>query len=256
MVVTVTDIQFLQALTAGVAAELGPELLSLPDAVAARQAVTAVKNSAATMEALLAKRVADTGEWRRGGSPSPEDDLARSTGTSRAKAKESLDTAERLKELPATDTAARSGQLSPEKAAAVADGASADPSAEPKLLAKAKTSSLAELREEVGRVKAAADPDPEATYRRHRSERHLRIWADEAGLSKLFGQTTPDQMAVIAAAVTARTQELFDAARKAGIREPRAAYCIDALEQICAEWMGRTSGVRVPRGAPARGSGR
>ena len=41
--------------------------------------------------------------------------------------------------------------------------------------------SLAELREECARVKAAADPDPEATNRRIHAQRRLRHYRDGEG---------------------------------------------------------------------------
>jgi hypothetical protein len=53
----------------------------------------------------------------------------------------------------------------------------------------------------------------------------------------MLGATTPEQMAVIKAAVERRGNQLFDQARKDGRREPREAYLMDALAQICEEWL-------------------
>ncbi len=218
-----------------------PELLMVPDAQRMLADVTAVKNAAATMEALLAKRIADAGEWQRAGDRSAEDHLAKTTGTTVGRARETLATAGRLGGLGATADAARAGALSPEQAAAVSDAAIANPGAEQTLLATAARGSLQDLHEACAKVKAAADPDPDATYRRRRAERSLRIWADRNGVAKLFGVTTPDQMATIKAAVERRTTELFNAARRTGQHEPRGAYMMDALSQICAEWLGEPS---------------
>jgi hypothetical protein len=52
-----------------------------------------------------------------------------------------------------------------------------------------------------------------------------------------MGATTPEQMAVIKAAVERRGNQLFDQARNEGRREPREAYLMDALAQICDEWL-------------------
>ena len=224
------------------ARELEPGLLALGEAQRMLGDVTAAKNALATIEVLLAKRIADTGEWRRAGDRSAEEHLAKTTGVSVGRAREALDTAQRLGGLGATDAAARSGTLSLEQAAAVADAATADPSAEETLLRTASRGSMQALREICAKVKAAADADPENTYRRHRAGRRLRIWADRDGTSKLFGVSTPDQMAIICAAVERRTSELFHAARRAGTPEPRGAYMIDALGQICAAWLGDTDG--------------
>ncbi len=225
--------------TVAAAHALEPGVLSLDDAKQMLRDVTASKNSLATMQALLAKRVADTGEWKRDGDRSPEEHLAKETGTSVGRAKETLGTAERLGGLGATDEAARAGELSPEQAAAVSDAATANPAAEQKLLATAKKGSLKELEDECAKVKAAADADPDETHLRIHEDRSLRIWADRTGVAKLFGQTTVEQMAIIKAAVEQRTDELFNAARREGRSEPRAAYAMDALAQICAEWMGQ-----------------
>jgi hypothetical protein len=53
----------------------------------------------------------------------------------------------------------------------------------------------------------------------------------------MFGAIIPEQMAVIKAAVERRGNELFDQARNQGRREPREAYLMDALAQICDEWL-------------------
>src|SRR5437763_10529480 len=92
--------------------------------------------------------------------------LAAVSGSSVGAAKAELEAAERLKALPATAAAQREGKLSPEKTAAIADAATADPSAEDGLLDKAEQQSLAEVRDGCHRAKAAADADPEATRRR------------------------------------------------------------------------------------------
>src|SRR5207244_1878757 len=82
--------------------------------------------------------------------------------TSVASAVEALSTAKTMDELPELEAVARTGELSSAQLAVVADAAKADPTALCRLLSKAKKTSLAELREEAARIKAQADPDPEA----------------------------------------------------------------------------------------------
>jgi hypothetical protein len=48
-------------------------------------------------------------------------------------------------------------------------------------------------------------------------------------------------MAAIKTAVEKRADQLFHAARRTGAHQPRETYLIDALEQICREWMGDTN---------------
>ena len=242
--VGLSDITELHRRVVDTARALEPALLTVEVAQQMLRDVTAVKNAAATMEALLATRIADTGEWRRAGVKSAEEHVARLTGTSVGRARQALETAARLEGLDATADAARSGLISPEQAAAVSDAAAAAPSAEQRLIESARRTSLADLQVECTRVKAAADRDPDETYRRNRAARRLRLWDDGNGVAKLFGATTPDQMAIIKKAVEQRADALFRAARTEGRREPRGAYLVDALEQICAEWLDGPEGGR------------
>ena len=62
--------------------------------------------------------------------------------------------------------ALRAGRLSGAQAASVIDAAAANPGAEARLVDGVGRMSLTECRDECARVKAAADPDPDATYRR------------------------------------------------------------------------------------------
>jgi hypothetical protein len=218
------------------ARRLEPDTLALRDAKALMAHVVAVKNVAATLEGRLAKRIADAGEWERTGFPTPEAWLARQTGTPVGRAKETLQTAQRLQELPAVAEAANAGELSADQTAIIADAASADPTAEQRLVDSARNKPLSTLRDECAATKRAADPDPEAAHRRLWAARQLQFSRALDGAARLFGATTPEQMAVIKAAVERRGNQLFDEARQDGRREPREAYLMDALAQICDEW--------------------
>ena len=216
---------------------LEPACLSLDDAKSTLAHMTAIKNVAGVMEARLALRVADTSENKRVGFPSPEAWFASQTGTTASNARAQLDAAVRLANLDDVAAAANAGALSPEQTAVITEAATANPGAQEDLLNTARTSSIRELRNECDRVKAAADPDPDATNERLRSARRLRFSKGLDGAAKMFGATTPEQVAVIKATVDRRANDLFHAARREGRRERREAYAIDALEQICAEWM-------------------
>ncbi len=131
--------------------------------------VTAIKNMATTLEAQLARRVAEGTAWQRAGFSSVEAWLAQRSGTSPAKAKEALETAERLEDLPAVAEAAQRGELSAEQAAVIADAATANPAAQQRLLDAARVRPLGKLRDDCALVKRAADADAEATYQRLRA---------------------------------------------------------------------------------------
>ncbi len=147
-------------------------------------------------------------------------------------ASETIATARRLGKLPAVDAAARAGSLSAQQAAAVADAAGGDAGVGERLLAKAATSSLAELREECSRVKAAALPDPEARRAKIHAERFLRTWGDAEGGWNLRMRDNPEVGAAIMAALLPLRDRLFRRARSEGRSE---AYAADALaEAVCA----------------------
>ncbi|HVM15401.1 MAG TPA: hypothetical protein VM287_13875, partial [Egibacteraceae bacterium] len=76
-----------------VARGFDPALLTVEACVVAVEDLAVIEKTAAHLKGLAAARVAESGRWRESGSKSPEEDLAKRTGTSQAKAKEQLDTA-------------------------------------------------------------------------------------------------------------------------------------------------------------------
>src|SRR5438874_4446567 len=165
------------------AAGFDADLLTGEQAATVLKDAAAAQNMLAAVKAAAAARVSDTFVYRHGGHRSAAHHLAAVSGSSVGAAKTELDAAERLKALPATAAAQRAGKLSPEKAAAIAEAATADPAAEEGLLGHAEEQSLAEVRDGCTRAKAAADPDPEATRRRIHASRFARrrTCADGAG---------------------------------------------------------------------------
>src|SRR5690606_13974336 len=110
---------------------------TLDPAVAERLVSTfaRAKRIAAAGEALCAGRVASSGRWRASGARSEADWLARETGETVGRARETLTVAQQLATLPATDELFRSGRLSAPQVAAVASAAAVDPRSEQLLLA-------------------------------------------------------------------------------------------------------------------------
>ncbi|MGH9264257.1 MAG: DUF222 domain-containing protein [Acidimicrobiales bacterium] len=214
------------------AASFDAAVLSADQAGSVVAGAAALERMAATVKALAAARMADTGAWKASGERSAAHALARSTGTSVGQASESLATAKRLRTLPLLGAAARAGELSFQQAAAVADAASADPAAEHRLLAKAKRSSLAELREECARTKAAALPDAEARRRAIHAQRFLRSYLDGEGAWNLRMRDNPEVGAAVMAAIEPIRDRLFRAARAEGRKEPTEAYAADALAEL------------------------
>jgi hypothetical protein len=178
---------------------------------------------------LLARRIAATHDRDRAGSRTAAESLARQAGTSTAAAKEAVDTSNRLAELPSVAGALRNGELSPAQAAAIAGAAEADPSAQKRLLELAARASLAELREECTRTRAAADPDPDATNRRIHQHRRCRQYTDAEGGWNLSARGTAQDGAAFTTVLNAFTDQVFNAARRDSRHEPPEAYAFDAL---------------------------
>ncbi len=169
--------------------------------------------------------------WRDSGERSAAHFLAHTTGVTVTKAEETLSTARRLEELPATADAFRSGSLSETQTAEVAAAAAQSPASERRLLDTAGRSTLKQLRDECRRVRLAAT-DQRATYERIKAERHLVTWTDTEGAYCGRFRTTPDAGARIAAGLDAEIERVFRAARTEERHEPRATYAIDALETL------------------------
>jgi hypothetical protein len=193
----------------------------------------------------LARRVGESGAWRRGGDRSCEEFLAPTAGTTTAAAKDTLVASKRLRDLPATEQAVRAGVLSSGQAAAVADGVTVNPAAEQRLLDTAKVQPLSGLRDEARRAKAAADPDPEATQARIHAGRSLRRWTDGEAAYNLSLRTTAEAGAEIDAALAPVIDRVFNQARTDDRHESSEAYGADALHHLATAGTGGTKPSRA-----------
>jgi hypothetical protein len=215
------------------AASFDASVVSAADAERVVREVSSTINMLETVRALAAARAAQSGSWRRDGARSPAHDLARKTGTSVTRAKETLDSAAKLAALPALDAAARAGELSASQVAPVADAATADPRAEERLVDNARRASLGELRDECARVKAAAEPDDAARHEAIRRSRHVRKRRCADGAAELHYRSTVDEVAEVCSVIEGFANRAFDQARVAGRHEPEAAYLADGLLAAC-----------------------
>ncbi len=139
-----------------------------------------IEASVASIKALAAARSGEGSSWQAEGYRSPADQLAHQAGMSPSAAKRALETGRRMTDQPEVAKAALAGELSAEQAAAVSDGAAADPAKSTELIDKAKRSSVPELNEEVARTKAALT-DQEARRQAIHAKRALRRWTDRDG---------------------------------------------------------------------------
>ena len=212
-----------------------------PDAVsgsAARElwaALYASERLCVAGKTLLARRIAATHRPQTAGSKTATDDMARTAGITSGAAKDAVDTSKRLLEQPDVEAALRRGELSAAQAALVSAAAAANPGAEARLVELASRVSLPELREECARVRAAADPDPDATHRRLHAGRRLHRWVGGEGFWNLQAKGTPQAGATLTTMLDQLTDQIFKDAYQAGKREPVQAYAFDALMALAGD---------------------
>ena len=186
---------------------------------------------AAGAQLRLAARVAQSQAWKQAGARTPADYLAHITGTTKRQARDTLEASGTLAAggLAATDQAVRDGQLSAEQTSAVVEAAAADPDAEPALLDTAVSQPVRVLRDQARDTIAAADPTPEQTRQRAHARRALTSWVEPGQVGVVQLRTTADLLADFNARLRPEVERVFRHARKAGSREPEAAYAHDAL---------------------------
>ena len=229
----------------GVARELDPLRFDGHCAAELLETFARGERLCAAAKSLLARRVEETKVWREGGHRSAAHWVASATGETVGAAARTLETARALERLPETDAAFRSGALSETQAAEIASAAGADPSAEAGLLTTATETTVKGLRDRAREVRAGAEADDRAWARRLHVERKAHDWTDPDGAYCLSARLAPDAGAQFSAAWKAHTDRIFCDARRAGRREPRAAYAADALVALASEGPCKPVEVRV-----------
>ncbi len=249
-----------QRALAELAEDFSSEGLLPSEAVRGLEVASRLVNQATTVRGLLAKAVRDTRGWQKGLDRSAGHFVGRMTGTSVRDADDLLETADALEALPATEAAARRGELSREQLAAVTKGANANPEAEGSLLDTARRGSLGELKDQARKVCFSAEPDPEARRRRLHARRSLRTYADQEGAFHLHLTHAPEIGARLKGRLDPLIEKLFQDARRAGRRERPEAYAADALvAAVCGDTSGQPTSskpkyiVRIDHAALVRG---
>ena len=185
----------------------------------------------------LAGRVAETPVWKHQGHRSPAHWLAGESRSSVAEAAGVLDTAAKLAELPATLGGLRDGALSRPQAAAIADAAAVAPGAEADLVALAARESLKGLRDEAARRKTA-HLDEQARHAAILASRHVRFGVEPDGAATLSVRATADAVAEIRAGISHFQNQVFDQARRDGLRDRFEAYAVDGLVAMARSALG------------------
>jgi hypothetical protein len=223
---------------AAAVAELAPDALPADSVIALFELFDRAERHAASGKTLLARRLEEAEHWKRVGYASAAEYLAAKSGSSVAAARDVLATSSKLTELPVVEDALRAGKLSGSQAAAVTDAAAAAPAQQSRLVNDAQRTSLAELRQECLRTKAAADVDREATRERINRQRGLRCFTDAEGARNMHVRGPVDQVARIETALQPFIDQAFATARTEGRHEEREAYAFDALTRLADSTVG------------------
>jgi hypothetical protein len=217
------------------ARDLDPLRVDGRGAAARFEVVTEGERVCAAMKTLLARRIDETKLWRESGNRDAAHWVAEATGETVGAAARALETARALDQLPDTEAAFRAGELSEVQAAEIAGAAGADSAAESALLETAAATSVKGLRDHCRQLRAGAEADDRAWARRLHEGRRAHDWTDADGAYCVSARMAPDAGARFSSAWKAHTDRIFCDARRAGRREPRAAYAVDALVALATE---------------------
>jgi len=167
--------------------------------------------------------------------------LAHASGTSLSEAAKALEAAKQIEAQPEVARAVRSGELSRQQAGLVAGAVANKPSAAPQLLELARSASMRELAEESLRARSFGQ-GAEARRQAVHDSRLLRCYTSTDGAFNLQARGTPEEGAMVMAALRPLADKAFEAARKQGRRERAEAYAWDALVDLASSGGGGGSG--------------
>jgi hypothetical protein len=215
-----------------VVAALDVSALSAGELRAAFASFAELEKLSSAGQVLLAGRLKASTDWRGEGQRSAEEWMARTAGVPVGDARKVAETAERLAGLNATTDKLRAGELSLDQAAAVAEAASANPSAEAGLLDTASAEPVRTLRDKARRVVLDSQGSVEERYARQRRLRSFRHWIDAEGMVAGQFRLTPDAGAAVVRGIGREADRRYRRAYREGRRESSEAYAADALVRL------------------------
>jgi hypothetical protein len=208
---------------------IDPDAVPLCEVTDLYTALEVIKRRAESTMLLLARKVEEAGRWKRDGHRSAAEQLAGIAGGSVTAAKNQLETSKKVRKLPATEAALRAGKLSGAKAEAIAAAAEIAPEAEADLLDGAADAPLAAVKDKCLRARGK---DRDAAHERIRKARSFKEFTDAEGRWNVIAGGTPEAGAAFRAAHGPIVDEMFNAARAEGRREPYEAYAFDAFIEL------------------------
>jgi hypothetical protein len=208
------------------AREFDATTLTPGDAARTLEQLGTIRRLVDGMVAKTAKRISDTSAHMFTGDRNAASFVAKNLGITSGEARDAIDTATMLEELPATDAAVRAGELSAKQAHMIAAASNANPSAERELLDAAQHG-LAPLRDACIAARAAVE-NPDTRRARHHHERSFRHWLDADGMIAGRFRLAPEIGAQVVKQIDAETQRIFRS-HKRGEHEPLDAYAADSF---------------------------
>jgi hypothetical protein len=200
-------------------ADFEPDLMTTEDARELMAMCARAEKLVAYTKTALARKLDDVEE------------LARMTGTSVGKAKQTVETAKALKEAPAVQDAFSGGDISLDQAAEIAKAEVASPGSATELLKTAETESFQVLRECARKVVLEAE-QKRGLAQRQRKARTARSYCDDLGMVNVHLKWQPHVGTPIVNRAEAQASRLYKAAKKDGNPEPFERYLADAYAEI------------------------
>ena len=185
----------------------------------------------ASLKVLVAPKIAKSEAWARAGARSPEEWMARTSGTSVGAAKAAVETGKRLEALPATASAVKSGALSLAQAEAVSEAAAVDPHSESELLETAAGGSLKALQDKSRRVVLDSRGSLEERYERQRKLRMFSSYIDDEGMTAGRFRLTPEVGVAVINKIRREADRFYRQAGE-GRRESSENYTADAFAAL------------------------
>ena len=202
------------------------------EAARAFESLSKLEKVAAAGKLVLAPKIAQSETWARAGHRTPEEWMARTSGTSVGVARATIETGKRLDRLPSTASIVKSGALSLAQAAAVAEAAVIDPWSESKLLDAAGRESLKVLKETSRRIVLDSRGSLEERYARQRKLREFSSWTDDEGMTAGRFRLTPEVGAAVVHRIKRESDRIFRRAYREGRRETPGNYAADAFAAL------------------------
>jgi hypothetical protein len=200
-------------------ADLEPELLTVADAQTCLEAYARARRLVDFGIAALARRIDDASS------------LARVTGTSIGKAKDTVATAKVLGDSDDLSDALRHGDISMDQATEIARAEESAPGAAKDLLAVAQEQPFNVLREKARKAKLEAEQHQDLAARQH-AARTARSYSDELGMVNIHLTLEPHIGTPIVARAEAEAARVAKAAGRAGTQEPFERHLADGYAAL------------------------